>query len=180
MVALTGIECVFRQFSSVQLGLSSCVFSPVHIRRSTKNPFWRSDVVTRESLDAAAHPPRWWANLKSRSQVSRMPSMRCQFPQPTRSWAGQLSKRDFRLVFPTPRAAGKPRRQITNHALSGNSVVGEIDRPAKPDNQTISSKRESISRQSGSVPRPSLPGQTDAVPSISWERFSSVTAEYLG
>jgi hypothetical protein len=50
MVALTGIEPVKFQFSSVQLSLSRYVFSLVQFAQTAKNPLWTADVVTRESL----------------------------------------------------------------------------------------------------------------------------------
>jgi hypothetical protein len=50
MVALTGIEPVKFQFSSVQLSLSWYIFSLVQFAETAKNPVWTADVVTRESL----------------------------------------------------------------------------------------------------------------------------------
>ena len=49
MVALTGIEPVNFQFSSVQLGLSRCFRYSSYCEKS-KNAPWTPDVVTRLSL----------------------------------------------------------------------------------------------------------------------------------
>ena len=47
MVALTGIEPDGCRFSSVQLGLSSCVFSPVGIPRWSETPPRTADVTAQ-------------------------------------------------------------------------------------------------------------------------------------
>jgi hypothetical protein len=47
MVALTGIEPAFGQFSSVQLGLSRCVFSPVQFATRAFRGLRMADVLPR-------------------------------------------------------------------------------------------------------------------------------------
>ena len=64
LVALTGIEPDGCQFSSVHLGLSGCVFSPVGIRGWWETPLRTADVTAqsqrsrgpRAHTDAAAFP----------------------------------------------------------------------------------------------------------------------------
>src|ERR1700730_7298275 len=45
MVALTGIEPAGHQFSSVQLGLSSCVFGLVQFATKALRAVWMADVL---------------------------------------------------------------------------------------------------------------------------------------
>ena len=47
MVALTGIEPAGYQFSSVQLGLSSCVFGLVQFATRAFRAVWMADVLPR-------------------------------------------------------------------------------------------------------------------------------------
>ena len=47
MVALTGIKPAGRQFSSVQLGLSSCVFGLVQFATRAFRAVWMADVLPR-------------------------------------------------------------------------------------------------------------------------------------
>jgi hypothetical protein len=47
LVALTGIEPAGRQFSSVQLGLSSCVFGLVHYATRAFRALRKPDVLPR-------------------------------------------------------------------------------------------------------------------------------------
>jgi hypothetical protein len=47
MVALTGIEPAGYQFSSVQLGLSSCVFGLVQFATRSVRAVWMADVLPR-------------------------------------------------------------------------------------------------------------------------------------
>jgi hypothetical protein len=49
MVALTGIEPDHRQFSTVQLDLSSCVFSPVGTRLGHPTLRWRADAASTQA-----------------------------------------------------------------------------------------------------------------------------------
>src|SRR5579862_2995773 len=55
MVALTGIEPDRGQFSSVQLGLSSCVFSPVGIPRWSETPPRTADVTAQSQRTHVGH-----------------------------------------------------------------------------------------------------------------------------
>jgi|ERR1035441_3904200 hypothetical protein len=54
MVALTGIEPDGCRFSSVQLGLSSCVFSPVGIPRWSETPPRTADVTAQSQRGRGA------------------------------------------------------------------------------------------------------------------------------
>ena len=47
LVALTGIEPAGYQFSSVQLGLSSCVFGLVQFATKAFRAVWMADVLPR-------------------------------------------------------------------------------------------------------------------------------------
>ena len=57
LVALTGIEPATLQFSSVQLGLSSCVFSPVESATRAFRALRVAGVVCRWSVAVMRRPP---------------------------------------------------------------------------------------------------------------------------
>src|ERR1700682_5677054 len=62
MVALTGIEPAGRQFSSVQLGLSSCVFGLVQFATRAFRVVRMTDVLPRvlpRDQDSVAQDPRF-------------------------------------------------------------------------------------------------------------------------
>ena len=56
MVALTGIEPAGYRFSSVQLGLSSCVFGLVQFATGAFRAVWMADVLPRCCPGAAPRP----------------------------------------------------------------------------------------------------------------------------
>src|SRR5216684_932035 len=58
MVALTGIEPAGYQFSSVPLGLSSCVFGLVQFATRAFRAVWMADVLPRDQ-DSVAQDPRF-------------------------------------------------------------------------------------------------------------------------